>query len=192
MFVRKCFPFRFKTNLPLHQNRYRGKNFYLNLMVDNGSSGKQTIDDKERYEKIKQRLNEIDETLQNLTQMLATLTVEGKRKPNGGTTRPTWRLAKGGYDDWHRPQIGLKIDNGDSFRTSPTGNHNFSEPFPLRVYERQNQGALRWHDDDNEFEDGGSFPRVAAKVFSEQDEFFPPFRDGDDSRLPQQRNIQQR
>ena len=60
------------------------------------------------------------------------------------------------------------------------------------MYERQNQGALRWHDDDNEFEDGGSFPRVAAKVFSEQDEFFPPFRDGDDSRLPQQRNIQQR
>ena len=50
------------------------------------------------------------------------------------------------------------------------------------MYEHQNQGAPRRHDDDN----------LQQGVFYEQDEFCPPFRDGDDFRLPQLMNIQQR
>ena len=36
-------------------------------MFDDGSSGKWTIDNEQWFEKIKQRLNEIDKTLRNLT-----------------------------------------------------------------------------------------------------------------------------
>ena len=61
-------------------------------------------------------------------------------------------------------------------------NHDFHESLPLRVYECWNQGTPRLLDDND----------LHLGVFYEQDEFCPPFRDGDDFRLPQQRNIQQR
>ena len=89
----------------MHQNWYQSKDFYLDLMVDDGSSGKRTIDDKWQFEKIEQRLDGIDETLCNFTQMVVALTIEGKREPM------KWKLDQRGYqqeddyDDQHRPQI---------------------------------------------------------------------------------------
>ena len=90
----------------MHQNWYQSKDFYLHLMVDDGSSGKRTIDDKWQFEKIEQRLDGIDETLCNFTQMVVALTIEGKREPM------KWKLDQRGYqqeddyDDQRRPQIG--------------------------------------------------------------------------------------
>ena len=65
---------------------------------------------------------------------------------------------------------------------NPTINRDFCEAYPLRVSEGRNRGALRHHDDDN----------LQRGFFDDQDEFCPPFRDGDDFRLSQRRNIQQR
>ena len=50
------------------------------------------------------------------------------------------------------------------------------------MYEHHNRGAPRRRDNDN----------LQRGVFDERDEFCPPFQDGDDFRLPQLRNIQQR
>ena len=50
-------------------------------MADNGSSGKRTIDDERRFKKIEQRLDRINDTLRNLTQMVAALAIEGTREP---------------------------------------------------------------------------------------------------------------
>ena len=98
-------------------------------------------------------------------------------------TRPVWRPACGGYNDQCQPQIEPEINNRGAVRMVPVMNHNFRKPFPLRVYEWRNWGVPRrrdnddlWQgvlaDNDSEFEASGGFPRVAARVFDEQDEFF--------------------
>ena len=50
-------------------------------MANDGSSGKQTIDNERWFKKIEQRLDGIDETLRNLMQMVVMLTIEGKHEP---------------------------------------------------------------------------------------------------------------
>ena len=174
--------FPFETNFPLHHNWYQSKDFYLDLMFDDGSSGKWTIDNEQWFEKIKQQLNEIDKTLRNLTWMVVALTIKGKCEPMEQQLDQHGDWQEDGYNDWLQPQIGLEIDCGGAICTSPAANHYFCECYPLRVYERRNQGALRYRDDDN----------LQRGVFDEQDEFCPPFQDGDDFQLPHRRNIQQR
>ena len=47
--------FHFETILPLHQNWYQSKDFYVDLMAEDDSSVKRTIDDKRWFKKIEQR-----------------------------------------------------------------------------------------------------------------------------------------
>ena len=152
------------------------------MMVDDDSSGKRTIDDEQRFKKIEKRLNGINETLRSLTQMEVFFTIEGKREPMKQRPDQHGDQQQDDYNDQRWPQIGSKINGGGAIHTNPTTNRNFREPYPLRVYERQNRGAPRHHDDN----------KLQRGVFYEQYEFCPPFRDGDDFRLPQWRNIQQR
>ena len=115
-------------------------------------------------------------------QMVSALTIEGKREPMKRRLDQCGDWQEDDYDDQCRPQIGSKINGGGVIRTNPTINRDFCEAYPLRVSEGRNRGALRHHDDDN----------LQRGFFDDQDEFCPPFRDGDDFRLSQRRNIQQR
>ena len=151
--------FCFETNLPLHQNWYKSKDFYLNLMVDHGSSGKRTIDNKQRLEKIEQRLDGIDKTLRNLTQMVAALTIKRKHEPMKWRPDQRGNWQENGYNDQCRSQINSEINGRGAIRTNPTANRNFHEPYPLQVYEHRNQGAPTRRDDDN----------LQRGVFDEQD-----------------------
>ena len=141
--------FCFETNLLLHQNCYQSKDFYLDLMVDHGSNGKRTIDDEKQFEKIEQRLDGIDETLRNLTQMVAALTIKKKHEPMKRRLDQRCNWQKNGYNDQHRSHTNSEINGGGAIRTNPTTNCNFREPYPLQVYEHRNQGAPTRHDDDN-------------------------------------------
>ena len=151
-------------------------------MANDDSSGKWIIDDERRLKKIEQWLDEIDETLRNLMQMVVALTIEGKREPMKQWLDQRGDWQEDSYDDQRRPQIGSKINGGGAILTNPIANRNFREPYPLQVYEHWNRRAPRHRDDDN----------LQWGVFYEQDEFCPPFRDGDDFQLPWWRNIQQR
>ena len=74
-------------------------------MADNGSSGKRTIDDERRFKKIEQRLDRINDTLRNLTQMVAALAIEGTREPMKWQPNQCGDWQEDGYDDQRRPQI---------------------------------------------------------------------------------------
>ena len=118
-------------------------------MANNGSSGKQTIDDERQFKKIEQWLDRINETLRNLTQMVAALTIEGTREPmkRQPDQRGDWQ--EDGYDDQRRPQVVYEINGGGTICTNPTTNRDFHDPYLLQVYDQQNREAPRHHDDDN-------------------------------------------
>ncbi|KAM7481342.1 hypothetical protein LguiB_005925 [Lonicera macranthoides] len=50
----------------------------LNLMAEDGSSGKRSANDERRLEGVKQRLDIVDESLCKIAQMIAALTAEVK------------------------------------------------------------------------------------------------------------------
>ena len=72
-------------------------------MANDGSSGKQTIDNERRFKKIEQRLDGIDETLRNLTQMVVVLTIEGKHEPMEWQPNQRGDWQEDNYDNRHRP-----------------------------------------------------------------------------------------
>ena len=110
-------------------------------MADDGFSGKWTINNEWWFERIEQRLNRINETLCNLTQMVVALTIEGKREPmeRRPDQRGDWQ--EDGYDE-----LTLATDRGQK---SIVEAQFTCEPYSLWVYERWNRGAPRQHDDDN-------------------------------------------
>ena len=114
--------------------------------------------------------------------MVVELIVEGKREPMERRPNQHGDWKKNGYDDQRWPLIWSEINGRNRIRMGPTINRDFRWPLPLWVYEHHNRGAPRRRDNDN----------LQRGVFDEQDEFCPPFQDGDDFRLPQLRNIQQR
>ncbi|CBI37516.3 unnamed protein product, partial [Vitis vinifera] len=86
-------------------------------MVDHGSNGKRTIDDEKQFEKIEQRLDGIDETLRNLTQMVAALTIKKKHEPMKRRLDQRCNWQKNGYNDQHRNQW-QRHDSHESNRKS--------------------------------------------------------------------------
>lgn len=48
-------------------------------MAEDGFSGKQPVDNERQFELIEQRLDNMDKTLRNLTQMMVAWNVEGRR-----------------------------------------------------------------------------------------------------------------
>ena len=78
--------------------------------------------------------------------MVVALTIEGKHEPMERRPNQCSNWQEDGYDNRRQPQIRLEINGGRAIRAGPVVNR---EPYPLWVYEHQNQGAPRRRDDDN-------------------------------------------
>ena len=101
------------------------------MMADDDSGGKRTIDNEQRFKKIEQRLDGINETLRSLTWMEVFFTIEGKLEPMKQRPDQHGDQQQDDYNDQRWPQIGSKINGEGAIHTNPTTNRNFREPYPL-------------------------------------------------------------